>query len=354
VSGSAAPLVSVVIPAYKAEEFIEEAIGSIRQQEHRPIEVVVVEDCSPDGTAAIVERLAAEWSGQEFVIRLLRQPENRGGAAALARGFAEARGAYLCWLSADDAFVGTTKLGEQIEQLSKRRGVSYATSYYRGPSAARLTQDDLVTAMWDPARAYMEWIMRLFPRARLIGLLFRNPINGSTVMIDRATWERSGSFDAILGNIDQDSDVWMRYSALGVRVSNISSASGFYRIHSGQTSNLQEDCVIGAAARRIRLVMAYEQTGRLPQLLRRTWPILALVHRWEWYVERPLAADYLCEAGLRVSRCMFVRRFLKKIQAAVATRGIADPRLAEAARAQAAETYESREFQAFIRRLSGR
>lgn len=348
------PLVSVAIPAFRAESFIEKTISSVRMQDHRPIEVVVVEDCSPDRTASEVERLAALWAEPGFEIRLLRQPENRGGAAALARGFSEARGEYLCWLSADDAFVGTTKLTEQVAELRARPGVSYATSYYMGPSVEDLAKDELVTASWDPARSYMDLVMRLSPRARLLGLLFRNPINGSTVMIDRDSWTRFGNFDASLGNIDQDSDLWMRYSALGATFSSIDTPSGFYRIHAGQTSNLREDCAIGASARRIRIIMAYERTGRLASLLLRTWPVMALAYRWEWYTERPLVAEYLCRAGLSKSRNLLVRRCLHRIGSELQSRNLVDLRLYALACSEADDTYESEEFGKFLAMLSRR
>lgn len=354
VSDANAPIVSVVIPAYGAEAFIEEAIGSIREQSYRPIEVVVVEDCSPDRTAEVVAGLVHEWSEPGFEIRLLQQPVNSGGAAALSRGFKEAKGDYLCWLSADDAFVAPSKLAEQVAQLRSAPGISYARSYLSGPSPINREHDRVVDAMWDPARPYMERVMQRCPRARLIGLLFRNPINGSTVMIDRETWHANGNFDAILGNIDQDSDLWMRYSALGVRVSVIESLAGFYRIHPGQTSNLRTECMVAATARRIRILLAYERTGRLGVLLSRTLPILVLVHRWRWYVERPIVAEYLCGAGLRSSRNPLVRRVLTKLSETLRAENLVDRQLAEDARILAEETYASGEFQSFITRLGSR
>lgn len=345
------PLVSVVIPAFRAEEFIEETIASIHRQDHRPIEVVVVEDCSPDGTAQRVEALASELEDDLFRIILLRQPVNMGGAAALARGFGHASGDYLCWLSADDAFVGTSKLTEQVAQLRESPGVSYARSFYRGPSAADLGQDELYTAMWWPERPVMESIMVRFPSARLVGLLFRVPINGSTIMIDRRTWEQLGNFDPVLGNIDQDSDMWMRYSALGARISAISTLAGFYRIHPGQTSNLTEDCVIGASATRIRVIMAYERAGRLSGLLSRTWVVLALAHRWSWDRARPIVADYLCRSGLSVSHNPLVRSSLSKMQRRLQMENLVDERLAAVARERAELSFDSPEFRSFRSKL---
>jgi len=349
---NATEMVSVVIPAFNAAEFIETTIASIRQQSYRPIEVVVVDDGSSDRTAEIVESLREEWMAEGSRLRLIHQPENRGGAAALARGFSEARGAYLCWLSSDDAFVGTAKLAEQVAQLRKHPGVSYAEAFYQGPDPAVLTDDQLVVARWHATRRSINTIMERWHAARLVGLLFRVPINGSTVMIDRQTWTRCGNFDPVLRNIDQDSDMWLRYSALGVRIAPIREPAGFYRIHPGQTSNLRVDCIVGAAATRIRLLRALEESGRLARLLSRTWPVLALAYRHGWHRDRPIVASYLAERGLALSRNPLVRYWLDRINTSIEAERLVDADLSRAAREKADDYRDSGEFSDFEARLS--
>src|SRR4051812_16000050 len=86
-------LVTVVIPCYNQARFLGEAIESVLRQTHRAREVVVVDDGSTDGTAAVAARYPD--------VQLIRQP-NRGLAAARNRGLAESRGAYLVFLDADD------------------------------------------------------------------------------------------------------------------------------------------------------------------------------------------------------------------------------------------------------------
>lgn len=350
-SACATRLVSVVIPAFQAADFIEEAIASIRRQSYRPIEVVVVDDGSFDNTPTIVEALRDRWSDEGFEVRLLRQPENLGGAAALARGFNEARGDYLCWLSSDDCFVGTSKLTEQVEQLQTHPGVSYSEAFYQGPDSHALTSDQLVIARWHTTRPCINALIERWHPARLVALLFRVPINGSTVMIDRETWSTQGNFDPVLRNIDQDSDMWLRYSALGVRIAPIATPSGFYRIHSGQTSNLRDECIIGAAATRIRVIRALEEAGRLHQLLSRTLPVLALAYRQRWHASRPIVAGYLAQRGLASSRNPLVRHWLRLIRESLDAEGLVNPILARAAYEKADEYYSAPEFVDFIRRL---
>lgn len=93
-AGSEPALVSIVIPAYNAAKYLREAIDSVLGQRYRPIETILVDDGSTDGTAAIAEGYGAD-------IRLLRQA-NAGQSAALNRGWEFARGDLLGYLSADD------------------------------------------------------------------------------------------------------------------------------------------------------------------------------------------------------------------------------------------------------------
>lgn len=94
------PLVSVVMPAYNAERFIEEAILSVIHQTLTDWELIVVDDCSQDATPAIVERRAA----QDSRIVLVRLEKNLGVAAARNQGFARCRGSYIALLDSDDVW----------------------------------------------------------------------------------------------------------------------------------------------------------------------------------------------------------------------------------------------------------
>jgi glycosyltransferase involved in cell wall biosynthesis len=105
------PLVSVVIPAYNAEAFIGATLDSALQQTHRAIEVIVVDDGSSDGTAALVEAYARRDSR----VRLVRQ-QNAGVAAARNRGIADARGDFVAPLDADDLWE-PTKIERQVARM---------------------------------------------------------------------------------------------------------------------------------------------------------------------------------------------------------------------------------------------
>lgn len=110
----AEPAVSVVIPAYNAEHWIGEAIGSVRVQGAIDYEIIVVDDASTDNTVAAVEGCMAT----EERLRLVRLARNAGPAAARNRGLDAARGEWIATLDADDRF----KPGRLTTLLAIARG----------------------------------------------------------------------------------------------------------------------------------------------------------------------------------------------------------------------------------------
>ncbi len=91
------PQFSVIIPLYNKELEVEATLRSVLAQTLQPLEVVVVDDGSTDGSAAVVERIASP------LIRLIRQ-SNAGECAARNRAMSEARGEWFALLDADDCW----------------------------------------------------------------------------------------------------------------------------------------------------------------------------------------------------------------------------------------------------------
>lgn len=91
------PLVSVIVPVYQAEPYLDECLVSLRAQKHERLQIVVVDDGSTDGSRTIYERHAAV----DGRIEVVRQA-NAGLGAARNAGIARARGDYLTFLDADD------------------------------------------------------------------------------------------------------------------------------------------------------------------------------------------------------------------------------------------------------------
>lgn len=92
------PLVSVIVPCYNKERYIERTLSSLRSQSYANFEVQIVDDCSTDASWSIVQRFVSE----DPRFHAERNAENRGGDYCRNRGFALSKGEYLIFLDADD------------------------------------------------------------------------------------------------------------------------------------------------------------------------------------------------------------------------------------------------------------
>lgn len=92
------PLVSVIMPAYNAAPFIEEAISSVIAQTVTDWELIVIDDCSQDDTCRII----SEFVQKDHRIHLLRNAANMGVAKTRNRGMDLCRGQYVALLDSDD------------------------------------------------------------------------------------------------------------------------------------------------------------------------------------------------------------------------------------------------------------
>lgn len=96
--GSAAPAVSVIVPVYNVERYLPECLDSLVCQTHTDFEIVIVDDGSTDGCAAIIDDYAARFPG---LVRSFSKP-NGGLADARNFGMKHAGGAYFAFVDADD------------------------------------------------------------------------------------------------------------------------------------------------------------------------------------------------------------------------------------------------------------
>ena len=91
--------VSVIVPVYNTEKYLEQCLNSILGQTLQEIEVICVDDGSTDGSVQMIERMSLE---DERLV-LLKQ-KNAGGGAARNLGMEKAKGKYLMFLDSDDFF----------------------------------------------------------------------------------------------------------------------------------------------------------------------------------------------------------------------------------------------------------
>lgn len=118
------PLVSVIIPAYKAAESLENAVVSALIQMDNP-EVIIVDDCSPDETFTVAQRLAHN----DERVQVFRMEQNSGASAARNFAIKQARGKWLAVLDADDWFE-TGRLNKLIAEADAANVEMVADNQY--------------------------------------------------------------------------------------------------------------------------------------------------------------------------------------------------------------------------------
>jgi Glycosyl transferase family 2 len=191
------PLVSVVVPAYNAGATITATLKSALNQTYRPVEILVVDDGSLDGTADIVE------AGFGSKVQLIRMPhQGRGAARNIA--LAEAGGAYVQFLDADD-LLGPEKVEMQVCLLeaNPQYGVAYGLVEY-------FVADD-------PSRRWCRIPRRGYPSGDVLRWIIDDGLLLPISAVVRTSVVRAvGGFDESLRS-NEDWDLWLRIAASGVR-----------------------------------------------------------------------------------------------------------------------------------------
>lgn len=113
-------LVSVIIPAYNCEAYLAQALDSALAQQV-PLEIIVINDCSGDGTEAVIKRYRNCPQ-----VRYVKNEKNLGAAGSRNRGVRLARGKYVAFLDADDWWE-KDKLKKQLALAGEKKAVLYCT-----------------------------------------------------------------------------------------------------------------------------------------------------------------------------------------------------------------------------------
>ena len=92
------PKISVIVPVYRVEEYVDRCLASLAAQSYAHMEVLLVDDGSPDGSGPICDA----WAARDGRFQVLHLPENRGLSAARNEGVRRASGDYITFVDSDD------------------------------------------------------------------------------------------------------------------------------------------------------------------------------------------------------------------------------------------------------------
>lgn len=99
---AATPLVSVVIPTYNRAKYLSQCLAALFKQTYRPIEIIVIDDCSTDNTSKVVEQWLKKVKSDELTLRYHKLPVNLGFASAVSIGYYLAQGEFVANQDSDD------------------------------------------------------------------------------------------------------------------------------------------------------------------------------------------------------------------------------------------------------------
>lgn len=94
--------VSIIVPIYNAEKYIEKCVVSLFEQDFIDIEYVFVNDCTPDNSIAILEELMEKYPNRKPHIKIIHHEQNKGSGAARKTGILNATGEYNIQIDSDD------------------------------------------------------------------------------------------------------------------------------------------------------------------------------------------------------------------------------------------------------------
>lgn len=200
------PLVSVIVPVYNGERFLACALDSVVAQEHRPIDLIVVNDGSRDGSEAIARSYTE--------VRLIRQP-NQGVAAARNAGIAAARGDFIAFLDQDDCWT-KDKLRIQVRYLQQNPRVGYVLARQK--------------MFLEPGTVPPPWVRRELLDRDQVGYL------PGAMMVRRFVFEQIGTLNPRFRSGD-DSDWFARAKDAGVPMAVLPDILLHRRIHEANLSS---------------------------------------------------------------------------------------------------------------------
>lgn len=227
----ATPVVSCIVPVFNGERYLGQALDSILGQTYRPIEVIVADDGSTDGSRAIAERHggAVRWVSQSTA----------GPAATRNLGAREARGDLLAFLDADDLWT-PEKLERQTARFERRAELDACVSFAR--------------MFWEPECSDEELVYRQHPRGQAIP-----GYATTTLLVRRSVFDRIGMFREDLWFADA-TDWFIRFREAGLALELIEEVLVLHRMHASNLTRRRSEAskaefarVVAAALHRKRV-----------------------------------------------------------------------------------------------------
>jgi glycosyltransferase involved in cell wall biosynthesis len=206
------PLVSVIIPAYKAGNYLRETVQSVQNQTYEHFELLIIDDGSPDDQAKTVADLVAKDTRIQYI-----KQENGGVASARNNGYHLSKGAFLAFLDADDIWLADN-LASKIEKFA----TDEAFGLVHSDKAIIDEHSQLTGAIKHGKEGHL-----LDDLLAWNGTCIPTP---SSILVKREVLEKVGLFDLKLSNA-ADQEFFFRV-AHQYKIGRVARVTWRYRIHS--------------------------------------------------------------------------------------------------------------------------
>jgi hypothetical protein len=235
--GPADARVSVVVPCYNYGHYLEGCVGSVLSQEGVDVDVLIIDDASPDGSVEIAKGIAE----RDERVQVLAHERNCGHIATYNEGLALCKGDYTVLLSADDLLVpGALARATAVFARYPKVGFVYGRTVYftKSPLPAPSTRTGQ-HVVWDG----IEW-------ARSRCEIGRGGIVSPEVVARTELQQETGGYRPELPH-SGDTEMWLRF-ALRADVAYVDADHAYYRVHAASMSKSQFSTALADARERTR------------------------------------------------------------------------------------------------------
>ena len=218
-------LVSIIMPLYNSKKFVQETLESVLSQTYGNWELIVVDDCSTDGSADIVRAFGVGDGACK--VRLFTLDENGGAARARQAALLHARGRWVAYLDSDDVW-SPDKLQRQLEFMRAEGAVMCFTGYETIEEDG--THRNFVHV--PGSMRYKDFLKQTITCSHTI------MFDLSRVPLDLLSEVRDASYD-----YPEDLDTWLRVLKTGVVARGVDEPLAKYRRHEGSRSSAKTKAV---------------------------------------------------------------------------------------------------------------
>lgn len=219
------PLLSVILPAYNAEAYLEPAVQSVIQQSFEDFELIIIDDGSKDRTPKILEAI------DDHRVRVIRHECNVGLIAGLNEGIKAARGKYIARMDADD-ICEQSRFHRQIDFLEAHPEIGVL-----GTAISVIDEQGLPRGTF---------VMPVTPTDVQWAIPILCPLAHPSVMMRTDLVRRVGGYSAAAVHAE-DYDLWYRLSSL-TQLANLSDPLLRLRKHSASVTSVMRRSHLDAAA----------------------------------------------------------------------------------------------------------